>query len=123
MKDFTDMLKEALAADEPYDPDPGREVLEAAIAGFDRRMRMVRNMAAAGVALMSVGAIWSLVALLRAPDGEAVRTLILYAVVFLTMSSGIGLIKIWFALMQSDLVLRKEVKRLHLALALRRGEG
>ena len=109
------MIKEAFVDAEPFDPDPGREALQSAVDRFTRRMRTVRVMAwVIAVPFMATVMIWALVSLLRAPEDTSTGTLLLYGVLFLWASIGVGFIKGWFAMMQNHLSVMKELKRLQL---------
>ena len=68
MNEFAEMLKEAFVGEEPFDPRPGREAIQASIRKYDARMKTVRYMAIFAVTFMSVVCVYCFVWLLRAPD-------------------------------------------------------
>ena len=116
MSEFGDLLREALVGDEEFDPSPGREALEAAVVGYERRLRTIRFMAMFAVLFMGAVSAVSLVFLLRAPEGTGLRTLLIYALGFFFGMSGIGMSKLWFAMMMNQSAVLKEIKRVQLAL-------
>ncbi len=114
MSEFGDLIKEAFAGEEPFDPRPTRDALEMSIRKFDRRMRTVRWMTWLGVTFMGVVSILTIVGVLRAPADVSPRTLALYLMVFAIAFSAIGFMKFWLVMMQNDIGLRKELKRVQM---------
>jgi hypothetical protein len=114
VSEFGEMLKEAFVGEAPFEPHPGREALESSIDKFDSRMRTVRHMAWVGVLFPGAVMIGSAVMFFRAPEGTGLQTFILWAVLFLWGNMAVGMIKFWFAMMQNDISLRKELKRTQL---------
>ena len=119
MNQFQEMLKEAFMGEEPFDPSPGREALEASIAKFEGRDRTLRIMLWFNVALMTGVCVWAVRGFFLADEG-ATRDLVLYATVFLFGSQAIGWAKMFLFTTQQSLSLRKELKRAQLTLLERR---
>ena len=115
MSEFSEMLKEAFVGEEPFDPQPGREALDASVKKFDRRMRTVQVMVWLAVTFMGVVCVWSAVAFFRARD-DGGSALVLYAVVFLWAQAGIGFLKMWLIVMQNHIRTMKELKRVQMML-------
>ena len=116
MNQFSEMIKEAFMGEEPYDPSPGRVALEEAIKKFESRDRVVRFMAWFAVAFMSAVMFWSIWMLWKADSETETKMLIVYAVVFLWSSAGVGFGKMFLFSLQSNLSIMKELKRVQLAL-------
>ncbi len=114
MNEFAEMLKEAFVGEEPFDPRPGREALQASIRKYDARMKTVRYMAIFAVSFMSIVCVYSFIWLLRAPDETSTRVLLIDAIVFGWALGGIGFSKMWFAMMHNDIGLRKELRRVQM---------
>ncbi len=114
MNEFAQMLKEAFVGEEPFDPRPGREALQASIRKYDARMKTVRYMAIFAVSFMGVVGVYCFIWLLRAPDETSTRVLIIYALVFGWALGAVGFCKGWFAMMQNDIGLRKELRRIQM---------
>lgn len=116
MSEFKDMLKEAFRDDAPFDPSPGRAVLDASVQKFERRMRTVRWMAFFAVTFMSVVMVAGLWLLLDASDDASARTVVLYGALFVWGYVGIGFAKGWFAIMHNHIGTMKELKRVQMML-------
>jgi len=116
MNELSELLKEAFTGVDPYDADPRREGVEAALQRFDGRVRTVRWMAWIGVGFLFAVAVVTLVLLLRAPDDASPRTLSVYVALFVWANVGIGMAKLWFAMMLNDIGIRRELKRMQLVL-------
>lgn len=114
MNEFTEMLREAFHADEPFDPDPGREAILDAITGFERRMRLVRRMTWLAVTFFTALAVWMLVLLLGADEETATKWLVTYAVVLVYALVGVGFVKGWLQLMLIHTRTMRELKRTQL---------
>ncbi len=114
MNEFAEMLKEAFVGEEPFDPRPGREALQASIRKYDARMKTVRYMAIFAVSFMSVVGVYCFIWLLRAPDETSTRLLLIDAIVFGWALGAVGFSKLWFAMMHNDIGLRKELKRVQM---------
>lgn len=114
MNDFQEMIREAFAGEKPYDPSPDRGALEAAIRSFERRDRIMRLLMWFAVTAMTVLAVWSGWSFAVADDATSVKTLILYATVFLWASFGIGLAKLMLFTTQRGFSIMKELKRAQL---------
>jgi hypothetical protein len=114
MNEFSQMIKEAFAGEEPYRTDLGRQALEESIRRFERRDRAVRLMSWFAVAFMSAVTIWAVVAFVRAPQDASLKELLVYAAAFLWSMMGVGWMKMFLALMQNDIGIRKELKRVQL---------
>ncbi len=108
MNEFTEMIKEAFVGDEPFDPSPGREALQASVDKFERRDRVVRFMSWFAVAFMGAVAFWAGWSFWKS---ESTKMLILYATIFLWAMIGIGWAKMFLFQMQSSIALMKEIKR------------
>lgn len=121
MNEFAKMLKEAFVGEEPFDPRPGREALQASIRKYDARMKTVRYMAIFAVTVMGVVAVYCFVWLLRAPDDTSTRLLIIYALVFGWALGAVGFAKAWFAMMHNDIGLRKELRRVQMMMLAKEG--
>jgi hypothetical protein len=114
MSEFAEILKEAFVGEAPFDPHPGEEVLRASIDKFDRRLRTVRFMTWFAVGFMGAAMALAVVMFLRAPPDASAKVLTAWAGLFLWAMAGIGFAKHWFAMMQNDIGLRKELKRTQL---------
>ena len=115
--EFTDLLKEAFVGEEPFDPSPGMEALQASVAKFERRMRTVRHMAWFAVTFMGGVMAWAAYSFFQAtPDDTDLKTMLVYAVLFGMAFLAVGFIKGWFAMMSNDIGLRKELKRTQMML-------
>jgi hypothetical protein len=123
MNEFAEMLKEAMVGEEPFESEPGREVLLESIRKFERRVKTVRTMAWIGSAFLFGAALWAFVSILRAPEDAGVRTYVTYLAVFIWGMTGVGMMKMWFAMMLNDIGLRKEIKRLQMMMLEARPAG
>ena len=121
MNEFAEILKEAFVGEAPFDPHPGREVLEASITKFDRRMRTVRFMTGFALTFMGAATVLGAVMFLRAPADAGAKEVIGWAGLFLWGMAATGFLKHWFAMMQNDIGIRKELKRTQLMLLDLRG--
>ncbi len=118
MNEYSRLLKEALRGeDEVLEPERSREALQASVRQFDVRMRTIRNFAWFAVAFLGSLSIYALVKLLLADDSTSTRVLIVWAVLFLWGMSGVGTVKFWLFLMQNNVSIQKELKRLQIRLA------
>ena len=68
------------------------------------------------VTFMSIVAVWVGVAFARAPEDTSTKTLPFYGAVFFWAFSAIGFGKMWFAMMQNDIGIREEIKRMEVLL-------
>ena len=116
MTEFGEMIKEALLGEEPLEMHPAKETLERSVRKFEKRMRTVRFMAMFAVTFMSIVAVWVGVVFARAPEDTSTKTLLIYVAVFFWAFSVIGFGKMWFAMMQNDIGIRKEIKRMEVLL-------
>ena len=109
MREFTDLIKEALVGGPPFRSEPGREALEAAMRGYDRRSRTMRRLTLFQLVFMAGVTVWGLYQLVHASQ-DNVR-LMLHGV-FLTFFGliGIAFAKLWFFLYQNHLTVMKELK-------------
>lgn len=117
MNDFTEMLKEAFVGEEPYDPSPARADLESAMRRFERRDRTLRYLLWFAVAFMTAVLAWAAWSFWRAGSEASTRELLLYAVLFLWGSQGVGWAKMLLLTTQKHLSILKELKRVQLALS------
>jgi hypothetical protein len=113
---FAHMLREAFAGPEPFDPAPGRAALKAALREFERRDRVLRVLTWGTVLFMTLLAGWAAWSFAHAPADADAKRLLLYAVVFLFATAGIGFGKLWLFTAQSQLALQRDLKRLELTL-------
>jgi hypothetical protein len=123
MKEFGEMLKEAFVGEEPFDPSPGRALLEASIDKFDRRMRTVRYMSWFGVVFMGAVMFYAVYSFFDAPPEAETKKLILWASLFLWSNIGVGMLKFFLMMMINDIGLRKELKRTQLMILEGRESG
>lgn len=114
MNEFQSMLKEAFAGEEPYDLYPGRDELERALRGFERRERTLRWMLWFAVAFMSAVSVLSVWRFWIAEPGSDPKNMILWATLFLFASNGIGWSKLFLFQSQQHWSAMKDLKRLHL---------
>lgn len=117
MSEFTEMIKEAFLGEEPYDPSPGRAELEASIRRFEARDRTLRFMMWFAVTFMTVVCVWAAWSFFAAAPETSTKKLILYAVLFLWGSEGIGWSKMFLFSTQKSLGVMKELKRVQLMLS------
>jgi hypothetical protein len=111
MKEFGDMLREALVGEEPYQPDPGREALERSVRKFEARAKTVRFLTWFTVTLATIVFVVGLVLLLRADESTSGRSLALYAVLTVGGFSLVGVSKMWFmGIMQNHIQVMRELK-------------
>ena len=116
MSEFGDLLKEALTGADTIPSERNDQALHAAVEKFDRRNRTVRWMATIAVTFMTAISVWAAVALWQAsPETESVKALIVYGVLFLFGMSGVGMSKMWFAMMLDHIAVMKELKRMQLS--------
>jgi hypothetical protein len=117
VSEFTNLLKEAFAGQEPYDPAPGRAALEEAIRGFARRERLVRGLMWFAVAAAAALCAWSAWRFLAAGDDAGPKRLLLYATLFLFGGQAIGWAKMFLFTNQQNLAIQTELKRVQLQLS------
>ena len=103
--------------DEVLEPERSREALQASVRQFDVRMRTIRNLAWFAIAFLGALSIYAIVKLLLADDSTSTRVLIIWAVIFLWGMSGVGTVKFWLFLMQNNVSIQKELKRMQIRLA------
>ena len=116
MNEFAEMLKEAFVGEAPFESTPPRAAIEASIRKFEKRMRTVRFMAWFGAAFGGLVMLVALVRLIQLPPDTNFKTLLLYAVAFFWGLGITGMIKMWLFIMQNDIGMRKELKRVQLML-------
>ncbi len=123
MSELGDLLKEALIGADPLPRDQGEGALRIAVRTFERRWQTVRLMAWSMVAFMTLVFVVALVLFWNAPQDVGPKQLVVYAVIFLWSALGIGFGKIWLVMMQNNIRVMKELKRVQiLMLELRRAE-
>jgi hypothetical protein len=115
MSEFHEMIKEAFVGEEPWDPTPGREALEAAIAKFERRDRALRWMSWLSVAFMGAVCVAAAWGFLAADEGASTKRLILYATLFLFAGQGVGWSKMFLFTTQQSFSIQKELRRARIA--------
>lgn len=123
MNEFQSMLKEAFAGEEPYDLYPGRDELENALRGFERREKVLRWMLWFSVVFMSAVCVLSVWRFWSIESGADPKSMILWATLFLFASNAIGWSKIFLFLSQQHWSAMKDLKRLHLELLGREVKG
>jgi hypothetical protein len=111
MTDIDDQIKAALA-DNPLD-QPG--IIEMAASNFRGRQLFVSLLTWAFMLVMLAVMVWCAVAYFRTTD---VWEMILYATIFLYLSIGVALMKLWFWLMMVRYSIVREMKRLELQFCL-----
>ena len=117
MSEFTDLIKEAFVGEEPYDPKPGREDLEAAIRKFENRDRTMRFLTWFAVTFQSAVLVFSIWKFWTADEATtSPKTLIIYATLSVWAMIAIGFMKTSLFTTQLGLGLRKDLKRLQLQL-------
>ena len=121
MREFTDLIKDALTGGPPFQSQPGRAALEDAMRGYDRRARTMRWLTFFILVFMAVVTAWGLRQLVHS-DQENIR-MMLHGV-FLTFFGliGIAFAKLQLFLHQNHLMVMKELKGLAYLL-LRGDEG
>ncbi len=117
MSEFVEMMKELLLGDEPFPAERAREDLRQALQRFDRRMRLARNMTWIYVTAMLVAGVWAVNAIVSAPEGAGLKSLLIYLIVILVVVQGIGLCKLWFFMEHNNFLVLREIKRLHIEVA------
>ena len=111
IREFKNMIREAMLGEEPFAPDPGRAALENAVRSYEDRMSMMRKvtwllMVPFGAAVFGTG-IW----LLSQTDAETTtREWMIYGLMALFGYMIVGFGKLWFLLMQNHFSLMREVK-------------
>lgn len=121
MREFADLLKEALTGAETVPSDADHAALQAAIAKFERRHVTIRWMAVLMVGFMTALAAWAGIGFFDAPDDASVKTLLLYVAAFLFGLNGIAFGKLWFLMMHDQVAVLRELKRIQLQLLTQRG--
>jgi len=116
MSEFTNLLKEAFAGAEPYDPSPGRAALEEAIRGYRRRERLLRGLLWFAVAAATGLCAWAAWDFIASGEEAGVRRLLLDAVLFLFGAQAIGWAKMFLFHSQQNLAIQTELKRVELML-------
>jgi hypothetical protein len=117
MSEFTNLLKEAFAGAEPYDPSPGRAALEEAIRAFARRERLLRGLMWFAVTAATALCAWAAWHFLTAGPDAGVRRLLLDAVLFLFGGQAIGWAKMFLFTSQQNLAIQTELKRVQLMIS------
>jgi len=116
MSEFKEMIKEAFLGEEPYDPSPGRAVIEEAIRKFERRDRTLRFLMWFVIAFWVAMGIWAAWSFWRADSETSTKMLLLYTAAFLFAAQAVGWAKMFLFSIQKDLSVLKELKRVPLTL-------
>lgn len=122
MNQFREMLREAFAGAEPYDPVPQRPAIEAAIEQIGQRDRMMRVLVWFAVTFLTVVAVWAGWSFFALEDPSP-RALILRATLFLWAILGVWFMKMLLFVTQRELAIHRELKRTQLMLLDMRAGG
>ena len=109
MSDFGDMIREALTGGRPFEPEPGKRALEAAMARIDRRARSMRRLVGVSLVFMTGLFVAGLYQIVHASQDNA-RLLSHGVMLAVAGFTGIAFVKLWFMQTQNHLALMREVK-------------
>jgi small-conductance mechanosensitive channel len=111
MNEFGNMIKEAFLGLEAFDALPGKAEIQKSIEAFDRRERTMRVLTWVSVFLMAALLIGVVVSWFQAGADASTKELLTHLALFTFSLTGIGLMKIWFFVMQFQIATLRELKR------------